>query len=75
MNNTKSIYIRTSEFQMKTPHICIIRRIPSVKFWGGEHEFARLTPKAREPLGGSGGMLPRTILKNRVSLRGDFFKN
>ena len=35
---------------------------------GGEHEFARLVPKARESLGGSGGMLPRKILKNRVSL-------
>ena len=32
------------------------------------HEFARLVPKAREPLGGSGGMLPRKILKTRVSL-------
>ena len=35
---------------------------------GGGHEFARLAPKVREPLGGSGGMLPREILKNRVSL-------
>ena len=35
---------------------------------GGGHEFARLAPKAREPLGESGGMLPRKILKNRVSL-------
>ena len=35
---------------------------------GGRQEFARLAPKAREPLGGSGGMLPRKILKNRVSL-------
>ena len=35
---------------------------------GGAHEFARLAPKAREPLGGSGAMLHRKILKNRVSL-------
>ena len=35
---------------------------------GGRQEFARLAPKAREPLGGSGGTLPRKILKNRVSL-------
>ena len=35
---------------------------------GGRHEFARLAPKAREPLGGSGSMLPWKILKNRVSL-------
>ena len=35
---------------------------------GGGHEFARLAPKVREPLGGSGGMLPRKISKNRVSL-------
>ena len=35
---------------------------------GGGHEFARLAPKAREPLGRSGGMLPRKILKNRVPL-------
>ena len=35
---------------------------------GGGHEFARLASKAREPLGGSRGMLPRKILKNRVSL-------
>ena len=35
--------------------------------WGG-HEFARLAPKAREHLGGSRGMRPRKILKNRVSL-------
>ena len=33
---------------------------------GGGYEFARLVPKAREPLGGSGSMLPRKILKNRV---------
>ena len=30
---------------------------------GGGHEFARPAPKAREPLGGSGAMLPREILK------------
>ena len=32
---------------------------------GGEggHEFARLAPKAREPLGAFGGMLPKKILK------------
>ena len=35
---------------------------------GGGHKFARLAPKARELLRGSGGMLPRKILKNRVSL-------
>ena len=35
---------------------------------GGGHEFARLAPKAREPLGGFGAMVPRKILKNRVSL-------
>ena len=39
-----------------------------INFGGGGHEFAQLMPKAREPLGGSGGMLPRKILKNRVSL-------
>ena len=32
---------------------------------GGEHEFSQLVPKAREPLGASGGMLRRKILKNR----------
>ena len=35
---------------------------------GSRHEFARLAPKAREPPAGSGGMLSRNILKNRVSL-------
>ena len=35
---------------------------------GGRHESARLALKARKPLKGSGGMLPRNILKNRVSL-------
>ena len=35
---------------------------------GSRHEFARLAPSARQPLAGSGGMLPRKILKNRVSL-------
>ena len=35
---------------------------------GGGYEFARLAPKAREPLEGSGAMLTRKILKNRVSL-------
>ena len=35
---------------------------------GGGYEFARLAPKARELLRVSGGMLPRKILKNRVSL-------
>ena len=31
---------------------------------GGQHEFTRLAPKAREPLGGSGGMLSRKMLEN-----------
>ena len=35
---------------------------------GGGYEFARLAPKAQDPLGGFGDMLPRNILKNRVSL-------
>ena len=43
-------------------------RRTGLEILGGGQEFARLVPKAREPLGGSGGMLPRKILKNRVSL-------
>ena len=43
-------------------------RRTGLEILGGGHEFVRLAPKAREPLGGSGGMLPRKILKNRVSL-------
>ena len=35
-------------------------------FEGGGHEFTRLAPKAREPLGGSGALLPRKILKNSL---------
>ena len=35
---------------------------------GGGHENARLALKARNPLERSGAMLPRKILKNRVSL-------
>ena len=35
---------------------------------GRKHESARLALKARKPLEGSGGMVPRKILKNRVSL-------
>ena len=35
---------------------------------GGGHEFARLSPKAGASLRGSGGMLLRKILKNRISL-------
>ena len=38
------------------------------KFWGGRHESARLVLKAQKPLEGCGGMLPRKILNNRVSL-------
>ena len=35
---------------------------------GGGHESVRLPQKLRKPLEGSGFMLARTILKNRVSL-------
>ena len=43
-------------------------RRTGLEILGGGPEFARLAPKTREPLGGCGGMLPRKILKNRVSL-------
>ena len=47
----------------------LTHRHTGLEIWGGGgHEFARLMSKAREPLKGSGGMFPRKILKNRVSL-------
>ena len=45
-----------------------IHRRTGLEILGSGHEFARLAPKARESLRGSGGMLSRKILKNRVSL-------
>ena len=47
-----------------------IHRRTGLEIWGGGggHEFSRLAPKAREPLGGLAAMLPRKILKNRVFL-------
>ena len=46
-----------------------LHRRTGLEIWGGGvHKFTRLAPKARELLRGSGGMLPRKILKNRVSL-------
>ena len=46
----------------------IVIGVRAYKFGGGRHEFARLAPKAREPLRGFVVMLPTKILKNRVSL-------
>ena len=46
-----------------------MHRRTGLKIWGGgRHKFARLAPKARQPLGEFGAMLPKKILKNRVSL-------
>ena len=42
--------------------------VQAKKFCWGGHDFARLAPKAREPLGRSGGMLQQKILKNSAFL-------
>ena len=51
---------------------CGKHRRTGLEIWGGGggggHEFARLAPKTREPLGGFGAMFPREILNNGVSL-------
>ena len=46
----------------------LVHRRTGLEIWGGGKESARLALKARKSLEGSGGMLPRKILKNRVSL-------
>ena len=54
----------------KLDHFRLHRRA-GLEILGGGQEFARPALKARKPLGGGGGsgcMLPRKILKKRVSL-------
>ena len=54
--------IKTTPTPRDIEHLYIHRRT-SLEIWGGGgHEFC----PAREPLGGSGAMLPRKMLKNSL---------
>ena len=59
----------TSKFNFARSSIMLHNhRHTGLEIWGGRTRICPTRAKGAKPLGGSGGMLLRKILKNRVSL-------